>query len=150
MLKRWVPGWAIGLVVVMAVGTVWLRLAIVRTTYSINQTERAIRELRQAREQMQLKVTALKSPRRLEVLARSKFNLGTPRSDQVVYMGAGYRPAAGAEPGAEDAVVMHQAAPVEAAKRVVPAPQRKVTHSAHKPAHKLQHHKATSRVAHGR
>jgi hypothetical protein len=37
MLKRWIPLWVIPVVLVMAIGTVWLRLAIIRTTYAINQ-----------------------------------------------------------------------------------------------------------------
>lgn len=36
---------------------------------------------------MELKVTALRSPRRLEVIARSKFGLGTPRSEQIIHFG---------------------------------------------------------------
>jgi cell division protein FtsL len=82
------PLWVIPALVAMAIGTVWLRLRIVRTTYSINQSERKARELRQEREEMELKVTALRSPRRLELLARSKFGLGTPRADQVVHLGS--------------------------------------------------------------
>lgn len=86
MLKRWFPGWAIAVIILMAIGTVWVRLAIVRTTYSISQTERAIRELQQAREQMDLKVTALRSPRRLEILAKSKFGLDQAKAEQIVRM----------------------------------------------------------------
>ena len=44
--------------------------------------------LRQEREDLELKVTALRSPRRLEGIAKSKFGLGTPRSDQVIHLGS--------------------------------------------------------------
>lgn len=84
--QKYLPIWAITVVVVMAIGTVWLRLAIVRTTYSINQSDREIKQLHQALQQMELKVTGLRSPRRLEVLARSRFGLTQPRSDQVVHV----------------------------------------------------------------
>ncbi len=84
--RRWVPWWAIPIVIVMAIGTVWLRLAIVRTTYTINQTDRMISNLRQEREQVELKVAGLKSPRHLETLARSRFGLTQPRSEQVVHL----------------------------------------------------------------
>lgn len=86
MRRKWMPIWVIPALVALAIGTVWLRLLIVRTTYSINETERQARELRQACEEMELKVTALRSPRRLEALAKSKFGLGAPRSDQVVHL----------------------------------------------------------------
>jgi cell division protein FtsL len=81
------PIWVVPALIVLAIGTVWLRLAIVRTTYAINQAERSERELRQEREDLELKVTALRSPRRLEGIAKSKFGLGTPRSDQVIHLG---------------------------------------------------------------
>lgn len=70
----------------MAIGTVWLRLSIVRTTYAISQSERDIRRLQQDRETMELRTTALRSPRRLELLARGKFHLTQPRSEQVIHM----------------------------------------------------------------
>jgi hypothetical protein len=74
------------IVIAMAVGTVWLRLTIVRTTYSIGQTNQMLANLRHDREQMELKVAGLRSPRRLELLARTKFGLAQPKSDQVVYL----------------------------------------------------------------
>jgi cell division protein FtsL len=83
--SKWAPLWAIVTLVALAIGTVWLRLSIVRTTYAINETNKEIRELNLAKEQMELKVTALRSPRRLENLARTRFNLSQPKSDQVIY-----------------------------------------------------------------
>lgn len=80
--------WVVPALILLAIGTVWLRLSIVRTTYAINQAERDERALRQEREDMELKVTALRSPRRLEGIAKSKFGLGTPRSDQVIHLGS--------------------------------------------------------------
>ncbi len=65
----------------------WLRLSIVRTSYEITQNDRMIRDLKQVREQSELKVTGLRSPRRLEVLAKSRFGLTQPRSDQVIRHG---------------------------------------------------------------
>ncbi len=85
--RKWLPLWVIPLLVALAIGTVWLRLSIVRTTYAINQSEKTLRDLQQQREEMHLKVTALRSPRRLEGLARAKFGLGTPRAEQVVRFG---------------------------------------------------------------
>ncbi len=85
-LRRWLPMWVLTLMALMAIGTVWLRLSIVRTTYAIDQADRQLRALQQAREQMDLKVTALRSPRRLELIARSKFGLAPPRSEQIVHI----------------------------------------------------------------
>jgi cell division protein FtsL len=83
------PLWALPLLIAMAIGTVWLRLSIVRTTYSINQAEKKIRELQLVREQMELKVTALRSPRRLELLGKTRYGLTQPKSEQIVHLGGG-------------------------------------------------------------
>ena len=86
--KKWMPIWVVPLLVLLAVTTVWLRLSIVRTSYAINQTEKKVRSLRQEREDLDLKLAALRSPHRLEVLAKARFGLGTPRSDQVIQLGS--------------------------------------------------------------
>lgn len=84
--RKWVPFWIVPVVILLAIGTVWLRLAIVRTTYEIGQTDKQIHNLRQEHEQAELRLTALRSPRRLEVLAHSKFGLTAPRAEQVVHV----------------------------------------------------------------
>lgn len=86
LLRRWMPLWALPVLVVFSIGTVALRLSIVRQTYAIDQVERQIKALKQAHENMELKVAELRSPRRLEVIARSRFGLSQPRTDQVIYM----------------------------------------------------------------
>ena len=70
----------------MAIGTVWLRLTIVRMTYSVAQTEKMIRNLQHSRETAEVKLASMKSPRRLEALARSRFGLSQPHYDQVVHV----------------------------------------------------------------
>jgi cell division protein FtsL len=86
VFRFWIPLWVFPIVLGLAIGTTWLRLGIVRTTYAINQAEREIRNLVIEREQMELKVTALRSPRRLEAIARSRFGLTQPKSDRIVQM----------------------------------------------------------------
>jgi cell division protein FtsL len=82
----WIPLWAVPVLVFMAIGTVWLRLTIVRMTYSVAQTEKMIRNLQHSRETAEVKLASMKSPRRLEALARSRFGLSQPHSDQVVHV----------------------------------------------------------------
>ncbi len=89
-MRRWFPIWSIPCLIAFAIGTVWLRLNIVRTTYSIDQAEREMRALQQQREQMELKVTALRSPRKLEVIARGKFGLSHPQAEQVIHMSSAH------------------------------------------------------------
>ena len=80
------PLWVVPVLIGLAIGTVWLRLSIVRTTYAINQSNKTIRDLQQEREQAVLQLSALRSPRRLEALARTKFGLTQPKSEQIVHM----------------------------------------------------------------
>ena len=86
-LRYWMPLWVVPVLIAMATGTVWLRLTIIRTTYEINQANREIRELHQEREKAELKFTELRSPRRLELLARSRLTLTQPRADQIIHLG---------------------------------------------------------------
>ena len=86
MLKNWIPLWVIPTVFFFSIGTVWLRLAVVRTTYSIHQTERSLQKVEQDRGSLQLKWAALRSPRRLEELARTKFGLLQPKLEQIVHL----------------------------------------------------------------
>jgi len=86
MTKRWFPLWVFPIVILMAIVTVSLRLAIIRTTYAINQTDKSLRTLQHKLEQTELSLSGLRSPRRLEVLAKTKFGLSQPKSDQVVHL----------------------------------------------------------------
>jgi hypothetical protein len=85
-LRYWIPLWVVPVLIAMAIGTVALRLSIVRKTYAIDQADRQIRALKEAREKMDVKVAGLRSPRRLEMIARARFGLSQPKSDQVIYM----------------------------------------------------------------
>lgn len=80
------PNWIWPALLGFTILTVWARLGVVRATYDAAQADRTIRSLQQDREQIELRVAGLKSPRRLEVLARSQFGLSQPRPDQVVYL----------------------------------------------------------------
>ncbi len=85
-MRKLVPLWVIPVLILFATGTVWLRLAIVRTSYAINQTDRAIQDTLQQSENLQLRVAALRSPRRLEGIARTRFKLCEPRAEQIIHV----------------------------------------------------------------
>jgi cell division protein FtsL len=86
MIRKWIPLWTVPVLIIFATGTVWLRLFIIRTTYSINHINQMMAQIRQQQDLLQVKVSALRSPRRLEVLAKTKFGFSQPKSDQVIYM----------------------------------------------------------------
>jgi len=98
--QRAFPLWMFPVLIVMAISTVWLRLSIVRTTYELDQTEGMIRNLSQERDQAELRLTGLRSPRRLQGIAKIKFGLSQPKADQVIHL-------RGAEKGIGGAIASH-------------------------------------------
>lgn len=78
--------WVIPTLAIFAIGTVWLRLAMIRTTYAIHETEAVLNHLKQEHDEMELKVTALRSPRRLEILAKTRFGLAQPKAEQMIHL----------------------------------------------------------------
>lgn len=85
-MKRWIPLWTVPIIIGLAVTTVWLRLSIVKTTYGINQTEKMISNVKHEKEKAALRLAGLRSPRKLEAVSKSKFNLAQPKAEQVVYI----------------------------------------------------------------
>ncbi|MFZ9594493.1 MAG: hypothetical protein ACO3A2_00245 [Bdellovibrionia bacterium] len=86
MVSRILPIWVVFALVVFAIGSVWIRLHIIRTTYAINEMHRKMEQTKQDSELLQVKLSSLKSPKHLEALARRKFGLLQPRMDQVIRM----------------------------------------------------------------
>ncbi len=76
--------WSLLGVAIFAVLTVSLRLYILDTSYAIGQTDKMIRALQESRELAEVRLASLRSPRRLEELARTRFKLQRPTSHQVV------------------------------------------------------------------
>ena len=82
----WLPLWVVPVLILFSVVTVWVRLCVVRLSYTINQTERSTRNLHQDLEKLEMKLANARSPSRLEILARDKFGLAQPRADQIVHL----------------------------------------------------------------
>jgi cell division protein FtsB len=89
MTNRIAPVWAFFALVVFATGTVWVRLNIIHTTYAVNEINQKIEKAHQAGEILKLRLAALKSPKKLEELARRKFHFSQPRIEQVVHFTRG-------------------------------------------------------------
>lgn len=86
MKRQWFPRWVIPVLLLFTLGTVWLRLSIVNTSYAIHESNLTIRQLRKQKEQQELRVTQLRSPRRLEGLARTQFGLSAPKAEQRIVL----------------------------------------------------------------
>jgi len=87
MIKQiWFPWWSICGLILLSVFTIGIRLSLVNTTYSINEIERENNQLMRERENQSLKHLQLRSPRKLEALAKNKFQLKTPESRQWIHL----------------------------------------------------------------
>jgi cell division protein FtsL len=83
-MKRFFPVWIFPILIAFAFMTVWIRLTVVKTTYELNQANRTLHNLKLEKEQLELKVAQLRSPRRLESLAKQKFNLNPPSPERII------------------------------------------------------------------
>jgi cell division protein FtsL len=83
-LKQWVPIWVYFVLIVFAVGTVTLRLTIVRASLNKSQIEKMLSNSMHEQDQLNSQLSQLKSPRRLERLAKTKYMLDTPMANQVM------------------------------------------------------------------
>ncbi len=83
-MKRFFPAWIFPVLILFAFLTVWLRLTVVKTTYEHNQVTKTLHNIKLENEQLELKVAQLRSPRRLESLAKTKFKLNPPSPDRII------------------------------------------------------------------
>ena len=68
----------------LAAALVWVRLQVVRTGYEISAARRLERRLEEEQRGLAIELATLRSPRRLEHVARARFGLRPPVSGQVV------------------------------------------------------------------
>ena len=78
------PPWALVLAFVLAVGTIWLRLHIVGLSYELGQMDQMIRNATQERQKLAIQMTEVRDPKKLEEMARKKFELQPPEAKQIV------------------------------------------------------------------
>jgi cell division protein FtsL len=83
-MKRFFAPWVFPVLIAFAFLTVWLRLTVVKTTYELNQANKTLHNLKLENEQLELKVAQMRSPRRLEALAKQKFKLTPPTPDRII------------------------------------------------------------------
>jgi cell division protein FtsL len=91
MMNKIAPVWALFALVVFATGTVWVRLYIIRTTYTINDVNQKIETAHREAEGLKLRLADLKSPKKLEEVARKRFGFSQPRIEQVVHFAKGVK-----------------------------------------------------------
>ncbi|GEM_PF-1104136 len=84
--SRWLPLGSVFLLPFFSIGTVWLRLSVVRLAYSIDEVHRWIERSKLKRDQLQLELAEMRSPFQLKELARTRFHGMRPHPEQVIYL----------------------------------------------------------------
>lgn len=71
----------------------WVRTCVTERGYALSRLSAEYRELSREHEKLQLQAAQLKSPQRIEELARTRLNMGPPAVDRVVVLvGGAVRP----------------------------------------------------------
>jgi cell division protein FtsL len=71
----------------------WVRTCVTERGYALSRLSAEYRELWGEHERLQLRAAELKSPQRIEELARTRLNMGPPPVDRVVVLvGGAVRP----------------------------------------------------------
>lgn len=85
---------ACALIALAALGHAWLRTRVTEEGYRLSRLAAEARDLAREHETLQIRAAELKSPQRLEQLARAKLGMGPPAADKVVVLvGDAVRPA---------------------------------------------------------
>jgi len=69
---------------IVALFFVWSRLEVVNLEYDISTFENRLRSLKQESKQLKLEAASLRSPARIEQMARAKLGLRLPTPEQVM------------------------------------------------------------------
>ena len=72
------------LVFIISIFFVWSRTELVRLEYEISRMEKKLRELKQDERCMLLEVASLRSPQRIEEVARNDLGLVRSRTEQII------------------------------------------------------------------
>ena len=85
---------ACGLLAVAALGHAWLRTRVTEEGYRLSHLSAEAHDLAREHESLQIRAAELKSPSRIEELARVKLGMAPPPVDRVVVLvGDSVRPA---------------------------------------------------------
>ena len=85
-MKKFFPLWTIPVLIAFAFATGWIRLSVVQTTYELNEANKTLHNLKLENEKLELRVAQLRSPRRLEAIARQKFRLSPPTPEKLIQL----------------------------------------------------------------
>jgi cell division protein FtsL len=74
----------IALLLAVSLFFVWSRVQVTSLDYEISKLESTLRDLRQETSNLRLEAASLRSPERIERVARKELNLRLPSAEQVI------------------------------------------------------------------
>lgn len=72
--------------ITLALVFVWTRVRVIQLGYEVSQINRQITELSRQKNQLAAEVAKLKSPERLEAVAKEHFHMRLPAADEIVFV----------------------------------------------------------------
>ena|SRR3989338_5180984 len=72
---------------ILMLAFVWTRVRVIQFGYEVTKLHRDVADLDQERARIQARISALKSPERLERVARENFHMRLPLGSELVYVG---------------------------------------------------------------
>ncbi len=86
--RRWATRvlWFVVVVAILSLFLVWVRIKVIQMSYQITELKEKNAELTQKMNEMDLKVAKLKSPQRLEDVARTEIGMHPPGEKENVFV----------------------------------------------------------------
>ena len=79
----------LGAGVVIALLFVWVRIQVIQLGYEVSKIRKETTELREQKNRLEAEIAELKSPSRIEAIAKERFGMRLPQSNEIVTVGAG-------------------------------------------------------------
>lgn len=77
----------VALCVLMAFVYAWIRIQVIQMGYEVSRIRKETNDLKQQKQLLEADVGVLKSPARIEKIAKDDFGMRLPQSDEVVIVG---------------------------------------------------------------
>lgn len=87
----------VAVAVVFMLAFVWIRIRVIQLGYEVSKIRKETSELRQQKNRLEAEVEALKSPSRIEVIAKERFGMRLPQYGEIVSVGPGANVVVGGE-----------------------------------------------------
>lgn len=75
--------------ILFSLAYVWIRIQAIQLGYEVSRVRKEVSDLSEQKSRLEAEVETLKSPTRIEVIAREKYGMRLPLTNEVVVVGEG-------------------------------------------------------------